>query len=65
MMLATPAREFITKQEFAVIFGVTLKTVSNMMKDGRIGYVKLGKITRIHRSEIERLATQSRRENVA
>lgn len=67
MVLTMPAtespgiiREFMTKQEFADILGVSVKTVSNMMDDGRIGFVRLGKVVRIHRSEIERLAKQSR-----
>lgn len=51
-------RKFVSKQTLAVMLDVTPRTITNMMRDGRIAYVKFGGIVRIPVTEIERIESE-------
>lgn len=51
-------RKFVSKQTLAVMLDVTPRTITNMMRDGRIAYVKFGGIVRISVTEIERIESE-------
>ncbi len=51
----------MTRAEVAEYLHCSLVTLHAMMKDGRLKYTKLGASTRFDRSEVERLARNSRR----
>ena len=55
------AREFLSKAEFGAIIGVSPRTMTQMLSDGRIACVKLGGTVRIHVSELDRLRQEARR----
>ena len=51
----------MSRAEVAEYLHCSLVTVHAMMKDGRLGYTKIGASTKFDRAEVERLAKSSRR----
>ena len=45
----------ITKSELCEYLNVSLGMIDNLMKDGKVKYVKIGKSVRFEQSEIDRL----------
>ena len=50
-------REYLTIKEFAWLFNVSERHVLSEAQRGRIYFTKNGKLTRIHRKEIDRYST--------
>lgn len=57
----TIRQEFLSVPTTATLIDAHEQTIRNMMRDGRLAYVRIGKTLRIPASEIERLKGEARR----
>lgn len=48
-----PGREFLSPRELAAWLGVSLRTVANLQARHVIPYIKLGRLVRFRRSQVE------------
>ena len=51
----------LTSEQVAEHLQVSLRTVKNLMSDGQLAYIKVGRATRIHRNDIEEYIARNRR----
>lgn len=53
----------LTSEQAAEYLQVSLRTVKNLMSDGQLAYIKVGRATRIHRNDIEEYIAHNRRKH--
>jgi excisionase family DNA binding protein len=51
----------LTTEQAAMNLGVSVRTVKNLMSDGKLSYVKIGRLTRIDPTDIEIFIARNRR----
>ena len=51
----------LTTEQAAEFLQVSVRTVKNLLSDGRIAYIKIGRATRIHRQDLDVYIAQNRR----
>jgi excisionase family DNA binding protein len=51
----------LTSEQAAECLQVSLRTIKNLMSDGQLAYIKVGRATRIHRHDIEEYLARNRR----
>ena len=61
MASAENPEPLMTRKEVASFLGCSLVTVHELMKSGKLPFVKLGASTRFHKRDVERLAKAQRR----
>ena len=59
--VATATSLLLTSEQVAEHLQVSLRTVKNLMSDGQIAYIKVGRATRIHRNDFEEYIARNRR----
>jgi len=57
----TVRKDLISVATTATLIDAHEQTVRNMLRDGRLAYVRIGKTIRIPSTEIERLTNEARR----
>ena len=60
-MDATPPTSLLTTEVAAELLCVSVRTVKNLLSDGRIPYVKIGRATRIHPQDLDDYIARNRR----
>jgi excisionase family DNA binding protein len=51
----------LTTEQAAEILAVSVRTVKNLMSDGKLAYVKIGRATRVDLEDINQYVTRNRR----
>ncbi len=51
----------LTAEQAAEYLQVSLRTVKNLMSDGQLAYIKVGRATRIHRNDLDEYVIHNRR----
>ncbi|MGH9074055.1 MAG: helix-turn-helix domain-containing protein [Acidimicrobiales bacterium] len=59
----TPPTPLLTTDQAAQYLQVSVRTVKNLMGDGRVAYVKIGRVTRIHRQDLDEYIARNRRKH--
>lgn len=58
---ATVSAPLLTTDQAAGYLQVSVRTVKNLMCDGQIAYIKIGRATRIHRQDLDEYIARNRR----
>ncbi|MGH9062574.1 MAG: helix-turn-helix domain-containing protein [Acidimicrobiales bacterium] len=59
----TPRTPLLTTEQAAQYLQVSVRMVKNLMGDGRVAYVKIGRATRIHREDLDEYIARNRRKH--
>ncbi|MGH9068916.1 MAG: helix-turn-helix domain-containing protein [Acidimicrobiales bacterium] len=59
----TPPTPLLTTEQAAQYLQVSVRMVKNLMGDGRVAYVKIGRATRIHRQDLDEYIARNRRKH--
>jgi len=53
----------LTTEQAAEVFAVSVRTVKNLISEGALAYVKIGRATRADRSDIDQYIVNNRRKS--
>lgn len=56
-----PTSPLLTTSQAAEYLHISVRTVKNLLSEGSIAYVKIGRATRIHRDDLDEFVSRNRR----
>jgi excisionase family DNA binding protein len=57
----TTITPLLTTEEAAEYLQISIRTVKNLLGDGQVPYIKIGRATRIHRDDLDTFIARNRR----